>query len=116
MIPGCIGRNDCTDIYVYGLAVTVVGGAEAATAAGGQGGTTATEMSECAAQVVAVQGSYREELECSSDGNDCHCFGGGERKGTYTVTASLGDKTETKEVEVKGNRCHVETQAVTFFD
>jgi hypothetical protein len=82
-----------------------------ATSAGGTAG-----RSECEATVVAVDGDYTETLECEVRGEDCECTGAGERSGTYTVTATLGEQVESETAKVTADKCHVTTQNITFFD
>ena len=73
---------------------------------------------ECAATVVAVDGDYIETLMCGRATDlpgDCICQGAGERAGTYEITATLGDQTQTRTVEVTADVCHVIPEDVTFF-
>jgi hypothetical protein len=76
----------------------------------------ASGVDECAATVVAVDGDYRETLECFVQGRDCQCFGAGERAGEYSVTATWGDQAETQRATVTGGDCHVSGVSLTFFE
>jgi hypothetical protein len=106
--------NACSDNAVWGIHVTVVGGAFS----GAQGGAGGEHMDgECAATVLAVEGVFSEELECSVSESDCTCWGVSERPGDYQVTATLGTQSETQTVRVRmEDECHVKQVRVTFFD
>lgn len=122
---GAIGDGDgdgpvCTDVYAYGLSVTVVGGA---IDPGGinqlilpPGDGDLAPVAWCYATVVATDGDYEEMLDCYSyNGVDCQCHGAGERPGAYTVTATLGDMVEEQNVVVTADECHVISESLTFF-
>lgn len=97
------------------LFVTVVGGgtpADGGAGAGGVGGANAAHL--CDATVTAVDGAFREDLQCFARDTDCVC-GSSDRPGTYTVTATLGDESETQIVTVPKTKCGVETQELCFF-
>jgi len=113
----CSQSRVCTDNIVYGVAVTVNGGdpsTSPGSGAGGLGGTSGTHTSECATKVTVEDGSYKEELECFAHDGDCSCYGATERRGTYIVSATLDGKTQTEQVKVEGDECHVDQQSVTF--
>lgn len=125
----------CTDLYAYGLNVVLVGGAfppppeqsgdpvEPEGAAPPVGIVPPDDqipvpVQPCEATVVAVDGDYSEVLSCSTgypNPDDCSCSGAGERAGTYTVTATWGHLTETQDVIVTADECHVQAQSLTFF-
>jgi hypothetical protein len=122
----------CTEIYLYGLNVRVIGGAvrpaqpyvipppeiaDLVPPPTGGAGNVPDEY-ECVATVVAVDGDYSETLECRSafdNPGDCLCQGAGERPGTYEVTASLDGQSQTITAEVDSDVCHVIPVDVTFF-
>lgn len=94
--PGGIG---CTEIYIYGLNVTVK--------------DDAAGVPICDAVVTAVDGAYTETLEAQAFGGDCTYNGAGERAGSYTITAKkTGFKDATQNVVVTADRCHVKGVAV----
>ncbi len=110
---GC--TQDCTLVLEYSLSVTVVGGgtpADGGAGAGGVGGANSAHL--CDATVTAVDGAFREDLQCFARETDCVC-GSSDRPGTYTVTATLGDDSETQVVTVPKTKCGVETQELCFF-
>jgi hypothetical protein len=119
---GDVGDGDgvvCTDLYAYGLNVTVVGGANDPGVSNlilppDDGDLVPVAL--CYATVVATDGDYKETLSCySNDGVNCQCQGAGERPGSYTVTATLGDMVEEQEVVVTADECHVMPESLTFF-
>lgn len=139
------GAIDCTDQYVYGVTVIVRGGAHDTQSApppatgGGSArllppstggasslilppdlntGGTPAEGEACSDTVVLSEEStdFTELLECSVSGDDCHCFGAGERPGVYTATATLGDQQATaSNIIVEADDCHVIPVTITLF-
>ena len=97
MTTGCgsgPGGLACTDIYVFGLNVTVK--------------DDATGTPICDATVTAVDGAYTETLQVQAFGGDCTYAGAGERAGNYTITATKsGFMNATQNAVVTADRCHV---------
>jgi hypothetical protein len=92
----------CTAQFVYGLAVTVQ--------------DVASGQRICDADVVAVDGSYRETLRPFGPSESCTYSGAGERAGVYELSAS---KTGFRLASVAGVRvasdpCHVIPVPVTM--
>jgi hypothetical protein len=130
-VIGCDGPGICALERVYGVRVTVVGGAEAPATeggAGGAGGTSGTvpapragaggagnAAATCLASVSATAEDYTEELQCSVDGANCVCVGLTEIPGEFAIRAQLGELDETKTVKVRPEGCNVSTKLVTFF-
>lgn len=110
----------CDDRYAYGITAVVVGGG--ADGGGGQNRILPPDdgapvpVPTCLSTVVAVDGDYMETLECYSTGVDCECYGAGERPGTYTVTATLGELSEQQTAVVESDGCHVQAVPLTFFE
>lgn len=100
-LPGCpTETKNCTAILLFGLRVSVAGGASAG---------------ECQVMVTAEEGSYMEELQCSAMGTTCACSGAGERRGKYLVTVMTGsDVVGQRDVVVTADECHVKPVAVSF--
>jgi hypothetical protein len=96
--PGCGGGPGglaCTDLYAYGLNVTVR--------------DDATSSTVCDAVVTAVDGAYSEVLQSQPTGSSCAYVGAGERAGNYTITATKSgfmDATQSG-VVVTADACHV---------
>lgn len=135
----------CTDQYVYGVNVIIQGGAQDSDpapppASGGAtsrilppstGGGSALILppdlntggspaggDACENTVVLTEEStdFTETLECRVSGNDCECFGAGERAGTYTATATWGDQQATAtNIVVESDQCHVIPVTITLF-
>jgi hypothetical protein len=92
----------CTTNYVNGLVVDVENGATAG---------------ECAYTVTATEGSYVETLRCEVYSGDttCHCYGAGERAGSYLVeVTSESDVIASQNVTVLSDECHVQTEQLSF--
>lgn len=132
----------CTDVYLYGLNVVLIGaayppppdgnGADTEPAPGApvppEGDPIVPPPSEvpdpvpalpCEGSVAAVDGDYVETLACQAGtprDMDCTCFGAGERPGTYAVTATWGNVTETQNVTLGFDGCHVMAQNLIFFE
>ena len=107
LIGGCGGSDGpspggaCTDLYAFGLSVSVSDGN--------------TFQSICDATVTAVDGEYSETLQTGpSSGTSCLYLGAGERPGTYTITAvKSGYMNATQSnVKVVSDGCHVSGVAV----
>jgi hypothetical protein len=96
---GIGGGMNCTDLYAYGLTISVKDPAGVAI---------------CDATVVAVDGAYRETL-MALGGGSCSYVGAGERAGQYAVTASkTGLKSASVEVTVTRDACHVKGEQRTL--
>ena len=103
-IAGCSSEPDgpivCTAIAVPALAVTVV--------------DAATGARVCDADVVAVEGAFREALMGFGDASSCTYSGPFERPGAYTVQVTrAGYQPATASARVTADECHVQTQRVT---
>ena len=129
----------CTDNLVWGLSVVAVGGAYPPPPELGEDQDVPEDeapplrpeqlvppdedlipvpIQECEVTVIAVDGDYSEELECYPGfptDVDCTCSGASERVGSYTVTATWGHLSETQQVTVTADECHVVSQRLTFF-
>lgn len=93
------GGLACTDLYAYGLNVTVK--------------DDATGAAVCDAVVTAVDGAYTETLQNPGLGSDCTYVGAGERAGNYTITATKsGFMNATQNAVVTADACHVKGVAV----
>jgi hypothetical protein len=92
---GCGGTPGlgCTDLYAYGLTVTVK--------------DAATMQPICDATVTATDGSYSETLQAGGLG--CSFVGAGERAGTYTVSAAKSGYVTAAQngIVVTADTCHV---------
>ena len=106
LLSGCGGGGAggfCTDLYAYGLNVTVSDGS--------------TFQPVCDATVTAVDGEYTETLmPLPASSSSCAYVGAGERPGTYTVTASKSGYMNGTQSNVKvvSDGCHVAGVAVTL--
>lgn len=92
----CESGLSCTDIFFYGLTVTIR--------------DDATNQPICDATVSAVDGAYSEQLVPQSIGtSDCTYAGAGERAGTYTLTAKKSGYQDTVQAGnvVNADACHV---------
>ena len=97
VLQGC-GGHSCSSVGRFGLSVRVQDSRGAAV---------------CEAVVSATDGDYSEVLSAGT-ANDCVFIGALERRGTYTVTATLGGITGSiSGVKVRADVCHVITQVVT---
>jgi hypothetical protein len=97
-LPGCDKPTDprvCTAVAVDALVVTVVDASSA--------------QRICDAKVVAIDGSFSEELRPFGSGQDCTYSGPTERAGTYEIRATrAGYETVTVNgVRVTRDECHV---------
>jgi len=104
-LPGCENPTEppvCTAIAVDALVVTVV--------------DDSSGQRLCDAQVVAVDGSFREELRGFGPSPDCTYSGPTERAGVYDVRATrAGYETGTiTGVRVNRDVCHVITVRLTL--
>ncbi len=106
------GSRICTTQYVYGITVEVEGGADSDQGGAGAGGASQGAM--CEASVEIRDGDYTEELECFADGDDCSCYGAGERPGNYEVTVTLRGESESQTARVNAGDCHVEPVTLRF--
>jgi len=103
---GALGGGSCTDLYAFGLSVTVV--------------RASTVASDCAATETISDGAYRETLMpiqgmLPDGGLSCAFEGAGERAGTYTIDAKSGSSEKTMEdIVVTRNACHVVERSVTI--
>jgi hypothetical protein len=91
----------CTDVFVYGLEVTV---------RDAQSGALITE----GITVTAREDAYEEQLVNISQLD--YFFGAGERPGTYIIEIS-GTNYETfisEAVKVTADNCHVETEILEY--
>ena len=97
---GCAIPQPCTDLFAYGLTVTVV---------------DADGTPICDATVSATDEEYQETLEPQA-GTPCTYVGAGERAGTYRVEASKdGFGTAIADSVVVGaDECHVIGQPLTL--
>ncbi len=88
----------CTEIFVYGLSVSLVDSA-----------TNAPILNDV--EIIATDGDYQETL--MKNGMDSF-FGAGERQGTYTLTATSANyETYVSDpITVSGDRCHVTPKIV----
>lgn len=95
----CETGTACTEIYVYGLTVTVEE----------EDGTPI-----CDAEVTATDGSYRETLQATP--GVCGYAGAGERAGTYLIRAERAgfQSAEIPNIVVTRDECHVEPEAVAL--
>lgn len=93
----------CTDLFAYGLTVTVTDDAP-------PGGRI------CDAIVTAIEGDFLEPLQAQGEGDDCVYVGAGERAGTYRVEATKdGYSTDAEDdVVVTADECHVQGVAVAL--
>jgi len=92
----------CTDIYVYGLNVTVRDASN-------------NEILKEGITVIAKEGFYTEELMVT-DSQD-NFFGAGERQGIYIITVT-GEGYETfvsETITVSGDVCHVFPESSEVF-
>src|SRR4051812_47378244 len=90
------GGQACTDLYAYGLTVTLK--------------DAATGQPICDAVVTAADGAYSEELQkLDFNPSDCSYVGAAERAGNYTLTAvKTGYMNATQSgVVVTADACHV---------
>src|SRR5262245_14582210 len=92
----------CTAQFVYGLAVTVQ--------------DVASGQRICDADVVAIDGSYRETLRSFGPSESCTYSGAGERPGVYELHASKTgfDPASVAGVRVASDPCHVVPVPVTM--
>jgi len=104
-LVACTPEGACSDVFVYGLSVSVLNGQ--------------TGAPVCDATVTASDGSFSTTLELTrqfdSDGGfECAYLGAGERGGTYALDVKVGaaEKKFTDLVVNKGV-CHVQTRRVT---
>ncbi len=94
LLPGgCPSPFACTDLFAYGVNVTVTN------AATGQPVNNAT--------LTLTEGAYNEVLQLIPTGD---YVGAGERAGTYTLTATAPgfQPQTTNDIVVTAGRCHVE--------
>jgi hypothetical protein len=138
LLSACEGPGVCAIQRVYGVRVTILGGADpepsSAGGAGGSEGSAGGEGGEggageggageggageggvCLATAQATDGSYTETLECEADSLDCVCVGLSEIPGTFDIRVRLGNREETQTVRVRPEGCSVSTKQLTFFD
>lgn len=93
----------CTDIFFYGLTVTIK--------------DDATDQTICDATVSAVDGAYSEQLMPQSIGaSGCTYGGAGERAGTYILTAKKSGYQDTVKTDnvVTADACHVKPITVAL--
>jgi hypothetical protein len=103
LCAGCSGAvTECSALYAYGLAVTVI--------------DEATGAPICTATVTASDGAYHEtlrleQLGAPDGGVECLYPGAGERAGTYDVAAQVDGRQKTVTgVAVSHDDCHVLTR------
>jgi hypothetical protein len=128
---GCQSPGICALERIYGVRVTVLGGAEVPRPDGSQGGaggfgTTAgagaggevNSNAECLATATATEtdGSFTEQLDCSVDKADCVCLGLTELPGEFSIRVELAGREETQTVRVRPEGCNVSTKQLTFFE
>lgn len=92
----------CTQVYVYGLSVTL------------KNAQTNEPITE-GITVIAKDGSYEEQLVLFEGGNNF--IGAGERAGTYTIEITSVDYQDiaTDPVEVAEDECHVVPKSIEIF-
>jgi hypothetical protein len=100
--PESPGGVVCTTQFVYGLAVTVR--------------DEDSGQRICDAEVVALEGSYKETLPPFGPPDSCTYSGAGERAGVYELRASkAGFRLATlANVRVGADQCHVIPARVTM--
>ena len=114
-LPGCpTETKNCTAILLFGLRVSVAGGASAMIFP-----STVIRCADCLGLArfarTRAPRSYMEELQCSAMGTTCACSGAGERRGKYLVTVMTGsDVVGQRDVVVTADECHVKPVAVSF--
>ncbi len=98
------GPQNCTDVYIYGLKVTVKDLFNNAIITDGL-------------TVIATDGSYTEELMRTENLN--YFIGAGEREGAYVIEVTSNDYqtyfSDYVEVERTEDDCHVITEELEFF-
>lgn len=98
------GPQNCTEVYIYGLKVTVKDNSNNAIITDGL-------------TVTATEGSYEEELMRIE--NSDFFIGAGEREGTYIIEITSNDYqtyiSDPVEVKKTEDDCHVITEEVEFF-
>ena len=92
-LVGCVLEAPCTDLFAYGVNVTLTN------AVTGEPVSNAT--------LTLAEGSYTEVMQSIPTGD---YVGAGERAGTYTLTATApGFQPQTiSDIVVTADRCHVQ--------